>query len=321
MLFAIRETTEPDPHLQALPRSPARRPTGAGCVRAARRPLSTDRSTPTWRSASSPGPGGNPLAMVEAARELTPEQLRGQVPLLEPMPVGHQLEDLFVRRVRELPTETQTLLLLGAAEQPGRGDRLWRAAATLGITESAAAPAEAARNGDLLAGGAILPPAPPLGGLPLRDSGSVSRGTPGPRGGLRPAARRSSPGLASGGGRRWARRTGRGLAGGGSRTGQGPRWLCRRGRTPGTCGAADPRRGAAGRTAPVSSGGPRVRGVGRPSRGPADRSHQVPARSAVDRAGHPTGGQDPVPPGARGRGHLRPGLFGTTIEAARPPCR
>jgi hypothetical protein len=36
-------------------------------------------------------------------------------------------------------------LLLGAAEQPGRGDRLWRAAAALGITESAAAPAEAAR--------------------------------------------------------------------------------------------------------------------------------------------------------------------------------
>jgi hypothetical protein len=36
-------------------------------------------------------------------------------------------------------------LLLGAAEQPGRGDRLWRAAAALGITEAAAAPAEAAR--------------------------------------------------------------------------------------------------------------------------------------------------------------------------------
>ena len=91
------------------------------------------------------GTGGNPLAMVEVARELTPGQLRGQVPLLEPLPVGHQLEDLFVRRVRELPAETQTLLLLGAAEQPGRGDRLWRAAAALGITESAAVPAEAAR--------------------------------------------------------------------------------------------------------------------------------------------------------------------------------
>ena len=49
-----------------------------------------------------------------------------------------------MRRVRELPADTQTLLLLAAAEQPGRGDRLWQAAAALGIPESAAVPAEAA---------------------------------------------------------------------------------------------------------------------------------------------------------------------------------
>ena len=210
MLFAIRETTEPDRRLRALP---GLRLAGLP-VQDAYELLATVVDRPIDADVAErivAGTGGNPLAMVEAARELTPGQLRGQVPLLEPLPVGHQLEDLFVRRVRELPTETQTLLLLAAAEQPGRGDRLWRAAAALGITESAAAPAEAARTGDLLAGGAVLPPARPLGGLPLRGPGSVSRGPPGPRCGLRPAARRSSPGLASGGGRRWARRTGRGL--------------------------------------------------------------------------------------------------------------
>ena len=88
--------------------------------------------------------GGNPLAIVEGARALTPEQLGGRAPLPEPLPVGHQLEVLFVRRVRELPPDTQTLLLLAAADQPGPGDRLWRAAAALGIPESAAVPAEAA---------------------------------------------------------------------------------------------------------------------------------------------------------------------------------
>src|SRR4029450_12393587 len=88
--------------------------------------------------------GGNPLAIVEAAAELTPDQLGGREPLPEPLPVGHQLEDMFVRRVRELPTDTQTLLLLAAAEQPGRGDRLWLAATALGVPESAAVPAETA---------------------------------------------------------------------------------------------------------------------------------------------------------------------------------
>ena len=88
--------------------------------------------------------GGNPLAVVEAARELAPEQLGGLEPLPEPLPVGQRLEDLFVRRVRELPADTQRLVLLAAADQPGRGDRLWRAATALGIPESAAVPAEAA---------------------------------------------------------------------------------------------------------------------------------------------------------------------------------
>ena len=142
MLFAIRETTEPDPHLQVLPglrlaglpkqdayellETSINRPIDAGV--AERIVVET---------------GGNPLAIVVAAAELTPEQLGGREPLPEPLPVGHQLEDLFVRRARELPAGTQTLLLLAAAEQPGRGDRLWQAAAALGIPESAAMPAEA----------------------------------------------------------------------------------------------------------------------------------------------------------------------------------
>ena len=51
---------------------------------------------------------------------------------------------------------------------------------------------------------------------------------------------------------------------------------------------------------------------------PAGRGHRRPARSAVDRAGDPAEGQDPVPPRARGRGRLRPGRCGTTTAAARP---
>jgi DNA-binding CsgD family transcriptional regulator len=143
LLFAIRETTEPVPRLQALPglriaglpeqdayallEASISRPIDAGV--AARIIAETD---------------GNPLAVVEAARELTAEQLGGRAPLPEPLPVGHQLEVVFARRVRDLSPDTQTLLLLAAANQPGQGNRLWQAAAALGIPESAAAPAEAA---------------------------------------------------------------------------------------------------------------------------------------------------------------------------------
>jgi DNA-binding CsgD family transcriptional regulator len=87
---------------------------------------------------------GNPLAVVEAARELTPDQLSGAAPLPEPLSVGRRLQESFVRRVRELPPDTQALLLLAAAGSPGQGDPFWRAAADIGIPESAAAAAETA---------------------------------------------------------------------------------------------------------------------------------------------------------------------------------
>ena len=88
--------------------------------------------------------GGNPLAIIEAGRALTGDQLSGVVPLTEPLAVGHQLEESFLRRVRELPDDSQTLLLLAAASSPSEGDPFWRAAADLGIPDSAAVAAEAA---------------------------------------------------------------------------------------------------------------------------------------------------------------------------------
>ena len=122
MVFALRETTEPDPRLQALPG-----------LRVAGLPepdayelLQTSISRPIDVGVAARivvETGGNPLA-VEAARELAPEQLGGLEPLPDSLPVGRQLEDLFVRRVRGLPADTQRLLLLAAADQPGRAARL-----------------------------------------------------------------------------------------------------------------------------------------------------------------------------------------------------
>ena len=143
MLFAVRETTEPDFRLHALPDLRL-----AGLPASdAYKLLQVSISRPIDAAVAEcivAATGGNPLAVVEAARELTPEQLDGRAPLAEPLAVGHRLDDLFVRRVRELPPDTQALLLLAAADQPGRGARLWQTAAALAIPESAAVPAEAA---------------------------------------------------------------------------------------------------------------------------------------------------------------------------------
>ena len=114
LLFAVRETADAEPRLQALP---GLRICGLP-EQAAYELLKTSISRPIDPPVAArivAETGGNPLAVVEAARELTPEQLGGRMPLPEPLPVGHRLEASFLRRVRELPADTQALLLLAAA--------------------------------------------------------------------------------------------------------------------------------------------------------------------------------------------------------------
>jgi len=80
---------------------------------------------------------GNPLALVEAAGELTPAELSGAVPLSWPLRFGGRLEELYVSRVRALPASTQTLLLLAAADPSGDPALVWKAAGQLGTDPQA----------------------------------------------------------------------------------------------------------------------------------------------------------------------------------------
>ena len=86
--------------------------------------------------------GGNPLALVEVARQLSPGQLAGVELLPEPLPVGGSLEEAFGRRVRRLPAEARLLLAVAAAEPVGSQALVWRAAGQLGIDPDAAASAD-----------------------------------------------------------------------------------------------------------------------------------------------------------------------------------
>ena len=81
--------------------------------------------------------GGNPLALLELPSALNEAQLSGAEPVLAPIPVGARVERAFLARVRRLPEQTQTLLLVAAAEDSGELATVLRAAARLG------APAEA----------------------------------------------------------------------------------------------------------------------------------------------------------------------------------
>ena len=81
---------------------------------------------------------GNPLALLELPRGLTPAQLAGGFGLLDAPGLSGRIEDSFRRRLAGLPTETQRLLLLAAAEPVGDPVLVWRAAARLAIGPEAA---------------------------------------------------------------------------------------------------------------------------------------------------------------------------------------
>jgi DNA-binding CsgD family transcriptional regulator len=77
--------------------------------------------------------GGHPLALLELPSTLSEGQLSGSEPLLTPLPVSARLERAFLARVRELPEETQTLLLVAAADDTGELSTVLGAAAELDV--------------------------------------------------------------------------------------------------------------------------------------------------------------------------------------------
>jgi DNA-binding CsgD family transcriptional regulator len=88
--------------------------------------------------------GGNPLALIELPRGLTPAELAGGFGLTDTRPLASRLEQTFLQRVQALPRDAQLLLLTAAAEPLGDLGLLWRAAERLGIDGKAGRPAEAA---------------------------------------------------------------------------------------------------------------------------------------------------------------------------------
>ena len=87
---------------------------------------------------------GNPLALLELPARMTAAELAGGFRLPAAGELPTHIEDHYLRRVRELPEDTQQLMLLAAAEPLGDPSLVLRAGRRLKIETSALAPAELA---------------------------------------------------------------------------------------------------------------------------------------------------------------------------------
>jgi len=139
MIFAVREPVElpqlaglPELQVDGLPDSEARLLLASGIPGRVDERV-RDRFVAETR--------GNPLALLELPRGLSPADLAGGFAIPGGSLTG-QMEQLFARRAESLPSESQDLLLLAAADPLGDVTLLWRAAERLGIGADAAAPAE-----------------------------------------------------------------------------------------------------------------------------------------------------------------------------------
>src|SRR6202035_4082475 len=69
---------------------------------------------------------GNPLALVELPRGLTPAELAGGFGLRGATPLTGRIEDSFARQLDALPERARRLLLVAAADPSGDRSLVWR---------------------------------------------------------------------------------------------------------------------------------------------------------------------------------------------------
>jgi DNA-binding CsgD family transcriptional regulator len=84
---------------------------------------------------------GNPLALLELPRGLTPAQLTGGFGAGDAVSLDGRIEESFARQLEGLPEQTRRLLQLAAADPTGDPVLVWRAAGRLAIGAGAAGPA------------------------------------------------------------------------------------------------------------------------------------------------------------------------------------
>ena len=97
--------------------------------------------------------GGNPLALLELPRSVSPSELAGGFALPAIAPLSERIEAGYRRRLSALPADAQRAVLLAAADPVGDPALLRAAAAHLGLRDDAVA--EAAATGLLTTGSRV----------------------------------------------------------------------------------------------------------------------------------------------------------------------
>ena len=87
---------------------------------------------------------GNPLALRELPRALSPAEIAGGFALTASIPLESRIEQSLVAQLEPLPPPTRLFLLLAAADPTGDPDLLWRASRMLGLGEEVVDDAERA---------------------------------------------------------------------------------------------------------------------------------------------------------------------------------
>ena len=122
---------------------------------------------------------GNPLALLELPRGLSPSQLAGGFGLpgaMGSVSLPGRIEDSFRRQLDGLPVETRRLLAVAAADPSGDPLLVWRAAGRLGIPVQVGTPAVGAglvEFGPLVRFRHPLARSAAYGSAPLRDRQAV----------------------------------------------------------------------------------------------------------------------------------------------------
>ena len=85
--------------------------------------------------------GGNPLALLELPRGLSPAQLAGGFGLADAPPLHRRIEENFRQRFEGLPEDTRLFVITLAADPVGEPTLIWGAIKVLGVLSEAALPA------------------------------------------------------------------------------------------------------------------------------------------------------------------------------------
>lgn len=142
IVFAMRETNE-RPELATLPQLPVRGLTDED----ARRLLASEIHGPIDKRLEDrivAEARGNPLTLIELSRRSRALGAAGGYATPDLRPTAGRLEAAFAERIAELPTVSQTAMLVAAVEPLGDPTLLWRAIQRLGIAPEAVWSAEAA---------------------------------------------------------------------------------------------------------------------------------------------------------------------------------